>query len=624
MPIGSLQPRDRVRSLGIAALVSVIVVLNVATPMAGAASVTPRSAPAGQATAYAVIGTIPTEFTANEMALAHAHDADPRDDTLFIGTDKLYVYPPLAGTGSAWTEVTLSGLVRSLGVGDSDLYVGLHRGIDDTLVRLPLSVDAATSPLSSAVLSAEAEAIVTGPDDSVYVSYYNNRSVIDEFAADLGSTREITLPASSVGAPSGITRIVIADDTLYAGGWNTNNGYLGQLSLATDDSQSYTPGVGVSGMAVGGGRILLGMSARDVLSLNARDWDDSFSASYRGDDVAVWGSTSFATSRSADAVRIAPVSTLVAQQTVSVDAGPSFEGGIEIAGDGVAYVALDTSGVALLAPTSASLAAASGLVGTSVRVDIGLPTHRDMDDSAVTAVWWGDDTLPFTRVVGSDAVTVTAPAGAGAVPVVVALNGGGAVSAGAFTFAVPPPPPPPTPAGAPGTVVAVAGDASASVSWSAPASSGSFPVTNYQVVSSPGGRTCLTASLSCTVAGLTNGTAYTFTVRALTGAGWSAASAPSNAVTPAAPVRPSITITGSRDGGRIAVSGTTTGFGMGGELKPWLRLAGQGSFTQGVATILVSMDGSFEWSRRAGRQVSVYVATPAGDVRSNTVVVRAR
>ena len=203
MPIGSLQPRDRVRSLGIAALVSVIVVLNVATPMAGAASVTPRSAPAGQATAYAVIGTIPTEFTANEMALAHAHDADPRDDTLFIGTDKLYVYPPLAGTGSAWTEVTLSGLVRSLGVGDSDLYVGLHRGIDDTLVRLPLSVDAATSPLSSAVLSAEAEAIVTGPDDSVYVSYYNNRSVIDEFAADLGSTREITLPASSVGAPLG-------------------------------------------------------------------------------------------------------------------------------------------------------------------------------------------------------------------------------------------------------------------------------------------------------------------------------------------------------------------------------------------------------------------------------------
>jgi hypothetical protein len=94
-------------------------------------------------------------------------------------------------------------------------------------------------------------------------------------------------------------------------------------------------------------------------------------------------------------------------------------------------------------------------------------------------------------------------------------------------------------------------------------------------------------------------------------------------VTRSRPLKPSITITGSRDGDRIAVTGTTTGFGMGGELKPWLRLAGQGSFTQGVATILVSMDGSFEWGRRAWRQVSVYVAAPAGDVRSNTVVYAA-
>jgi len=201
------------------------------------------------------------------------------------------------------------------------------------------------------------------------------------------------------------------------------------------------------------------------------------------------------------------------------------------------------------------------------------------------------------------------------------------VSSSAVTPATTPgpnPPAPAIPASAPRDVVAVAGNASASVSWATPASSGSFPVTNYQVVSSPGGRMCLTASLSCTVAGLTNGTAYTFTVKALTGAGWSESSAPSNAVVPAAEPKPSITITGSRDGDRIAVSGTTTGFGMGGELKPWLRLAGQGSFTQGVATILVSMDGTFEWSRRAGRQVSVYVATPAGDVRSNTVVVRSR
>jgi hypothetical protein len=59
------------------------------------------------------------------------------------------------------------------------------------------------------------------------------------------------------------------------------------------------------------------------------------------------------------------------------------------------------------------------------------------------------------------------------------------------------------------------------------------------------------------VEGLSNGTAYTFTVTALTGAGWSAKSEPSNAVTPRAKPRPCIVITGSREGDRIAVSGAS-------------------------------------------------------------------
>jgi hypothetical protein len=560
------------------------------------------------------------------MALANADDADPRDDTLFIGTDKLYVYPPLAGTSSTWTEVTLSGFVRSLGVGANDLYVGLNRGVDDTLARLPLNINGATTPLSTASLVEQAEAIAAGPDDSVYVSYYNNRSVIDAFTPNLGTTRAITLPASSVGAPSGITRVVVTDDTLYAGGWNANNGYLGQVSLASDDSESYTPGVGVSGMAVGSGRILLGMSARDLLSLNASNWDDSYSAGYRGDDVAVWGAKAFATRNSANTVTVAPLSTLVAEQTVAVAAGSAFDGGVEVAGDGVVYVARDTSGVAVLAPASASLITAAGAAGTSVQVDIGLPTYRQMDDSTVTAVWWGDDTLPFARVVGTNAVGVTAPAGAGAVPVVVQLNGGGAVVAGTFTYGGGTGPIPPAPATAPQDVSAVPGDGSGDVSWSAPLSSGSYPVSHYLATSTPGAHTCLVAApaLTCEVMGLSNGTAYTFTVKALTGAGWSAASSPSNAVVPRAPAKPTIVITGSRDGDRIAVSGTTTGFGMGGELKPWIRPAGKAAFTQGVANILVGVDGTFEWGRRAGKQVSVYVQTPDGSVRSNTLTLPVR
>ena len=79
---------------------------------------------------------------------------------------------------------------------------------------------------------------------------------------------------------------------------------------------------------------------------------------------------------------------------------------------------------------------------------------------------------------------------------------------------------------------------------------------------------------------------------------------------------------GSREGQRIQVTGSTTGFGMGGELKPWVKLAGQESYSQGVATILVGVDGTFEWGRRAGKQASVYVQTPDVSVRSNTVTTR--
>ena len=191
---------------------------------------------------------------------------------------------------------------------------------------------------------------------------------------------------------------------------------------------------------------------------------------------------------------------------------------------------------------------------------------------------------------------------------------------------VPPTPTVPITSGAPRDVQAVAGDKRAEIRWKAPASSGSFPVSYSQVTATPGGRTCLVAApaLTCTVDGLTNGTAYTFSVKALTGAGWSSESDPSNAVVPSASDTRAIVITGSREGKRIVVDGTATGMGMGGILNPWSRLAGQATFTQGSATILVSADGAFEWSRRSGKRISVYVATPDKSLRSNTVMISAR
>lgn len=184
-----------------------------------------------------------------------------------------------------------------------------------------------------------------------------------------------------------------------------------------------------------------------------------------------------------------------------------------------------------------------------------------------------------------------------------------------------PAPPTPVPASAPREVTAVADDASASVAWKAPASPGSYAVTHYQVVSSPGSRVCLTNGLSCEVTGLSNGTPYTFTVKALTGAGWSPASDPSNAVTPVAAPRPTITITGSREGHRIAVTGATTGTAMGGLVTPWASRTGQAA-TAGKS-VEVSIDGGFTWSRKASTRATWSVSFTAADgVRSNTVTIR--
>jgi uncharacterized repeat protein (TIGR02543 family) len=78
------------------------------------------------------------------------------------------------------------------------------------------------------------------------------------------------------------------------------------------------------------------------------------------------------------------------------------------------------------------------------------------------------------------------------------------------------------------------GNASSTVSWIAPSDGGSV-ITGYTATSNAG-QTCSSATTSCSVTGLTNGTPYTFTVTATNSIGVSDPSGASSPITPAAPV----------------------------------------------------------------------------------------
>jgi RHS repeat-associated protein len=92
---------------------------------------------------------------------------------------------------------------------------------------------------------------------------------------------------------------------------------------------------------------------------------------------------------------------------------------------------------------------------------------------------------------------------------------------------------PATVPGAPTIGTATGGNAQATVAFTAPTSNGGSAITSYTATSTPGSKTGTCTATPCTVTGLTNGTAYTFTVKATNAKGIGAASTASNSVTPA-------------------------------------------------------------------------------------------
>jgi hypothetical protein len=77
-----------------------------------------------------------------------------------------------------------------------------------------------------------------------------------------------------------------------------------------------------------------------------------------------------------------------------------------------------------------------------------------------------------------------------------------------------------------------------------------------------------------------------------------------------------------RDGRKVIVTGSTTGFGMGGIVTSHLRTARGTRYAMG-STALVDTAGKFTWSRRISTNKTLWVYFTSQATKSNVVKVRA-
>ncbi len=205
---------------------------------------------------------------------------------------------------------------------------------------------------------------------------------------------------------------------------------------------------------------------------------------------------------------------------------------------------------------SVSTPDAASITGVNL-VSLGTDTHQmDMNQHFV----------PLSFTAGSGSLNVTMPSSSAVAPpghyMLFVINKQGTPSVAnivglnqSTTPVVP---------SAPTGVTATAGNGTASVSWTAP-NSGNSPITSYSVTPSTGTTTLAPTVISgsppattATISGLTNGTAYTFTVTATNAVGTGPASVASSAVTPTAPTVPAAPTGVTATAGNTAATVTWT------------------------------------------------------------------
>ena len=145
--------------------------------------------------------------------------------------------------------------------------------------------------------------------------------------------------------------------------------------------------------------------------------------------------------------------------------------------------------------------------------------------------------------------------------------------------------------GAPTIGTATPGNTQATVAFSAPASNGGSAITSYTASSTPGGFSASGSASPLIVTGLTNGTAYTFTVTATNAIGTGPASSASNSVTPA--TVPSAPIIGTATAGvaEATVSFDTPVSNGGSAITSYTATSNPGGITASAAASPITVTG---------------------------------
>ena len=284
------------------------------------------------------------------------------------------------------------------------------------------------------------------------------------------------------------------------------------------------------------------------------------------------------------------------------------------------------------------------LVGSFSRAQGVLP---GVDYLVSIALSWltGDETVPDTASDKPISVTIsnsTIKAGAVAYAIVnnVSTLLGTATQDGSITVSITSDPEIVVAAvkpGAPTNVAATSnGNQQSVITWSAPTTDGGDSITGYTVTSNTN-ATCTTSTLSCTITGLTNGTAYTFTVTATNGVGDSVASSTASATTAAL-----YAVTFDVKGGSSVSNGsfltastvseptapTRTGYSFAG----WSATDGGGAeifpYAPGVTSAITmyarwdALDNAVTFDSKSGSDVAVSVFSSGGTVAEPTAPTR--